>query len=118
MLWFERFDHEVADLKAEILFDEPLSRHSSFRIGGPARRMAFPADLDQLRRLTDLGRDCGGRPLILGNGTNVLFPDEGLDRLVISTRDLCEVLFLFYEFKGVRMFNVNAEHKSPASSVL
>ena len=91
MLWFERFDHEVADLKAEILFDEPLSRHSSFRIGGPARRMAFPADLDQLRRLTDLGRDCGGRPLILGNGTNVLFPDEGLDRLVISTRDLCEV---------------------------
>ena len=52
MLWFERFDHEVADLKAEILFDEPLSRHSSFRIGGPARRMAFPADLDQLRRLT------------------------------------------------------------------
>lgn len=93
MLWFERFDNEASRLTPDtvILKEEPLSRHCSFRIGGPARRMAFPAAPEELTLLAELGEACGGRPLILGNGTNVLFPDEGLDRLVINTRDLCRI---------------------------
>jgi UDP-N-acetylmuramate dehydrogenase len=93
MLWYERFDNEISRLApdAAIVREEPLNRHSSFRIGGPARRMAFPATPEELTLLAELGEACGGRPLILGNGTNVLFPDEGLDRLVISTRDLCRI---------------------------
>ena len=71
--------------------EEPLCRHSSFRIGGPARRMAFPTEAGQLTLAYELGRRCGAAPLVLGNGTNVLFPDEGLDRPVISTRDLCRL---------------------------
>lgn len=93
MLWYERFDMEAAAKLPELTVEqeEPLSRHSSFRIGGPARRMAFPDTAEQLITLEELGRLCGGEPLILGNGTNVLFPDEGLDRLVINTRDLCRM---------------------------
>ena len=35
--------------------------------------------------------ELGARPFLLGNGTNVLFPDEGLERLVICTRDMTGV---------------------------
>ena len=93
MLWYETFDQTISDELPDlnVAREEPLSRHSSFRIGGPARRMAFPASADQLTRTVELGKRCGTVPVILGNGTNVLFPDEGLDRLVINTRDLCKM---------------------------
>jgi len=93
MLWFERFDREAAEQLPELTVarQEALAKHSSFRIGGPARRMVFPKAAGQLTLAYEMGRRCGGQPLILGNGTNVLFPDEGLDRLVINTRDLCRM---------------------------
>ncbi len=93
MLWYENFDREIAAHlpDANIASDEPLARHCSFRIGGPARRMAFPATSGELVMVEKIGRLYGADPLVLGNGTNVLFPDEGLDRLVISTRDLCRM---------------------------
>ena len=93
MLWYERFDKEIGEKLPELTVekDEPLSRHSSFRIGGPARRMAFPTTAAQVATLEDIASLCDTEPLLLGNGTNVLFPDEGLDRLVINTRDLCKM---------------------------
>lgn len=87
MEWFEELDQWAAaylpDL--EITAEEPMSRHTSFRIGGPARRMAFPKRAEQVvLLLVDFARQCGARPLVIGNGTNLLCPDEGLDRLVID----------------------------------
>ena len=64
---------------------EPLSLHTSFRIGGPARLLALPGSGEELAALCRLLRSLGEKPLILGNGTNVLAPDEGLDRCVIVT---------------------------------
>lgn len=63
---------------------ELLSRHCSFRIGGPAALMALPASSEELTVLCTLLRSKGHRPFIMGNGTNLLFPDEGLDRVVIK----------------------------------
>jgi len=63
---------------------ELLSRHCSFRIGGPAALMALPASTDELMALCALLRSKGHAPFIMGNGTNLLFPDEGLDRMVIK----------------------------------
>ena len=90
MLWYESFDKITADYLPDLYVEKevPLSRHSSFRIGGPARRMAFPDTTEQLVLLQGLAEECGARPLLIGNGTNILFPDGGLDRLVINTRDL------------------------------
>lgn len=65
--------------------NEPLSAHTSFRIGGPAARMLFPAGAAELEALCALLRRLGERPLLLGNGTNVLAPDRGLDRTVVVT---------------------------------
>ncbi len=67
--------------------NEPLSAHTSFRIGGPAALMAFPKNEDELAALLRAASLCGVRPRILGAGTNVLAPDEGLDGLVICTKD-------------------------------
>lgn len=67
--------------------NEPLSAHTSFRIGGPAALMAFPKNEDELAVLLRAASQCGVKPRILGAGTNVLAPDEGLDGLVISTKD-------------------------------
>ena len=87
MSWETLLDKACAESLPElrILPDEPMSRHTSFHIGGGAKRMAFPDSAGQLTALLRLAADCGARPLIVGNGTNLLVPDEGLDRLVIST---------------------------------
>lgn len=69
----------------ELREEEPLSLHTSFRIGGPARLLALPGSGEELAVLCRLLRSLGEKPLILGNGTNVLAPDEGLDRCVVIT---------------------------------
>ena len=92
MSWYEELDQKMADYLPDVpvLREEPLSRHTSFRIGGPARRMAFPKSGEQLVLLVSFARACGARPFVLGNGTNLLFGDGETDRRVISTRDLAQ----------------------------
>ncbi len=87
MDWAEELDKWAADYLPDLAMktDEAMSRHTSFHIGGPAKRMAFPRSGEQVVLLTDFARSCGARPLVMGNGTNLLVPDEGLDRLVIDT---------------------------------
>lgn len=90
MDWYQELDKWIEaylpDL--EVRAEEPMARHTSFRIGGPARRMACPVSAEQLVLLYEFARECGARPLMIGNGTNLLVPDEGLDRLVIDTTGL------------------------------
>ncbi len=67
---------------------EPLASHTSFRIGGPAEVMAFPQTREELEALLALCRELRTVPAILGAGTNVLAPDEGVAGLVICLKDL------------------------------
>ena len=71
----------------ELKFHEPMSKHTSFRIGGAAEVMAFPKTREELSQLlkTSALLDC--KPAILGAGTNVLAPDEGMEGLVICLKD-------------------------------
>lgn len=73
--------------KISICFEEPLSKHTSFRIGGPAEAMAFPKNREELAEL--LNKSClwDRKPVILGAGTNVLAPDEGVKGLIICLKD-------------------------------
>ena len=66
--------------------NEPLSRFVSFRIGGPAKYLLLPSSALELESLCALLRRLGEKPLILGNGSNVLPPDGGIDGTVILTR--------------------------------
>lgn len=67
---------------------EPLSRHTTFRIGGPAAVFCLPETPAQLLRALELCREYGVRTYLLGNGSNTLFADEGFDGAVICTVDL------------------------------
>ena len=71
----------------ELRFFESMAKHTSFRIGGVAEVMAFPKNREELAQLlkTSALLDC--KPAILGAGTNVLAPDEGMDGLVICLKD-------------------------------
>lgn len=93
MSWYEELDRWTADYLPEMTYEHevPLARYTSFRIGGPAKRMAFPKDGSQMVLLIAFARSCGARPLVVGNGTNLLFPDAGVDRLVVNTREYAEV---------------------------
>lgn len=89
MQWYERLDEKLRDYLPDMTVehDVPMSRHTSFRIGGPALRMAFPESREQLVILLGLAEECGIRPFLLGRGTNLLVSDRGLDTLVIKTAE-------------------------------
>lgn len=89
MLWYESLDQKIQEYlpDLEVAQDVPMKRHTSFRVGGAARRMAFPQNREQLVILMGLAQECGVRPFILGKGTNLLVDDAGLDTLVIKTAE-------------------------------
>ena len=75
--------------------NEPMSAHCSFRIGGPVRALAVPQDVTGLTQICYLLKKHELAPYILGNGTNILFPDEGLkDLFMISTEKLTKLFLL------------------------
>ena len=65
--------------------DEPMSSHTSFRIGGPVAAMLLPRTAEELRDVCRLVREAGVRHLILGNGSNLLVSDKPLELVVIKT---------------------------------
>ncbi|MBR3077294.1 MAG: UDP-N-acetylmuramate dehydrogenase [Oscillospiraceae bacterium] len=82
----ERFSAALPTLP--ILAAEPLAKHSSFRIGGPAELLVSPRTEAELQVVFAFCRGEGITPRILGGGTNILAPDEGVPGVVISTRGL------------------------------
>ena len=83
------FQKKLVTLLPEIHFamDEPMAKHTSFRIGGPVEAMAFPKNAEELRALLMAAASLQIRPAILGAGTNILAPDEGISGLVICLKD-------------------------------
>ena len=66
---------------------EPMAKHTSFRIGGPVEVMAFPKSADELAKLLKASALLHITPAIMGAGTNILAPDEGIRGLVICLKD-------------------------------
>ena len=64
--------------------NEPLAAHCTFKIGGPARLFVQPADRAQLCRAVALCKAQGVRYYLLGNGSNILFADEGYNGVVLD----------------------------------
>ena len=83
------FQEKIAGLLdgLELRLNEPMAKHTSFRIGGGAEVMAFPKDETELARLLKVSGLLDCKCAILGAGTNVLAPDEGIPGLVICLKD-------------------------------
>ena len=64
----------------------PLARHTYLRLGGPARYLAIPGDIEQLQQLLGWARAEGLSLRVLGGGSNLLVADGGIDALVVSLR--------------------------------
>ena len=67
----------------EILENEPLSLHTSFRIGGPARVLALPKNEAETAALVRFAGENAVPLRLLGGGSNVLVSDEGINALVV-----------------------------------
>lgn len=67
--------------------DAALSALTTWKIGGPARFFSAPANCEMLREDLSMARKMGLRTLALGGGSNLLFPDEGYDGLIIRLPD-------------------------------
>lgn len=75
----------LTDSGIEIKYQEPMSRHTTFRIGGSAALYLIPRTAEELSLCLRVCRDADAKYFVLGNGSNVVFPDEGYDGAVIST---------------------------------
>ena len=78
----------------ELKYNEPMSSHTSFRIGGEAEVMAFPKNTAELADILKQATALGVKPRILGAGTNVLAPDDFLEGIVICLKDCMDGLEL------------------------
>lgn len=83
------FQQKMAEMlpDIELRFDERMANHTSFRIGGPVEVMAFPKHPQELSEILKKSALLDCKPVILGAGTNVLAPDEGISGLVICLKD-------------------------------
>lgn len=71
-------------IRGRVLFDAPMKQFTSMRVGGPADRLLFPKNVDELRRVVRFARKKGIPFFILGKGTNLVVRDRGVRGWVIS----------------------------------
>lgn len=70
---------------------EAMSRHTTFRIGGPAKVFVSPDNIEKIIKTIELLKKEEQEYFILGNGSNLLVADEGYKGIVVSTENLKEL---------------------------
>ena len=72
----------------ELRRDEPMSRHTSFQVGGPVPIMALPKNEEEVQRVLSVAvLEFGVKPFFMGRGTNLLVSDQGAELLVVKAFD-------------------------------
>jgi len=78
----------------EVLWNESLSHHTSWKVGGPCDLMIFPRNLEELREIVGKASQEGDSLFVMGRGTNLLVLDGGIRGAVINlSRGLKEIVF-------------------------
>ncbi|MBN1591933.1 MAG: UDP-N-acetylmuramate dehydrogenase [Candidatus Coatesbacteria bacterium] len=86
--WTDRLSELGAQMEFEPIFDEPLSLHTSFGVGGPADVFVEPRSLEQLSAIEQF---CAAELVpffVLGNGTNMIANDKGFRGVIATLRRL------------------------------
>ncbi|MEY8402735.1 UDP-N-acetylmuramate dehydrogenase [Oscillospiraceae bacterium 44-34] len=84
----------------ELRVNDPMSRHTTFRIGGPAALMVLPRTVGEAKAAVKTARELDVEPFFLGNGSNLLVADEGYPGFIIK---------LTWDFGGIREVNRGLE---------
>ena len=92
----------------EVCHNEPMSRHTSFKIGGPAEVYITVKNITQLRDILKDCREAGVNTFLIGNGSNILVSDEGLGGVVIR---------LGGEFKNITLADENTIYCGAGASL-
>lgn len=95
----EKLENAIAEIKRvlpgmKLLENEPMSAHSSMRVGGPIRALASPGDVTSVSRICCILKEHELAPLTLGNCTNIVFPDEGMGEVFAMSMEKLTKLFL------------------------
>lgn len=69
---------------AEVEFNAPMKKYTSFKCGGNAKLLIIPNSAESLSAVIGYCQKCGVKPLILGNGSNILVTDSGINGVVIK----------------------------------
>lgn len=78
----QRFNELLGEEK--VLIEEPMSRHTTFRIGGPADYFLIPETVHEIREILKICREENLPYFILGNGSNLLVSDKGYRGVIIQ----------------------------------
>ncbi|AOY74784.1 UDP-N-acetylenolpyruvoylglucosamine reductase [Clostridium formicaceticum] len=70
--------------KENVLLDEPMKKHTSFKIGGPADILLTPQSIDEIQRAIEVCKAEGVAYFVMGNGSNLLIRDKGIRKVVIK----------------------------------
>ena len=81
---YRKFDAALQSADVCYKTDEPMSAHTSFKIGGPADRFVEVKTVSELQAVLNAVSDGNVPYFILGNGSNLLVPDEGLRGAVLT----------------------------------
>lgn len=73
--------------KEAVLLDEPMSKHTSFKIGGPADIMVIPESIEQVQWTIKVCKENNIPYFIMGNGSNLIVRDKGMRCVVIKIAD-------------------------------
>lgn len=68
----------------ELRDNEPMYRHTTFRVGGPVTLMALPRSVEELSTAVSLAKEAGIEPFFLGRGSNLLVADRGAEAFLIK----------------------------------
>ena len=71
----------------EVRVDEPMSRHTTFRIGGPVRVMALPKTEEEAVKAVQVALRHEVQPFYMGNGSNLLVSDQGYEGFILKLVD-------------------------------
>ncbi len=69
-----------------VLFDEPMSAHCSFKIGGPADALVYADGAEDIIKVLNFAEEYGIPVTVIGNGTNLLVSDEGVEGIVLAVK--------------------------------
>lgn len=110
---FTILQQQLTQTGIPFLSNEPMSRHTSFRIGGPVRLLVLPKDEEQLVQTLRFAKSLDISPIPLGNGSNLLCSDEPMELLVVQTLDQLDRLELLEDNRifcgaGVRLSKLAA----------
>ncbi|NOX33533.1 MAG: UDP-N-acetylmuramate dehydrogenase [Deltaproteobacteria bacterium] len=97
----------------DLLENEPLKKHTSFKVGGPADLLAMPKNKLQLKKLVKKAFDLNIPVSLFGGGSNLLVTDKGIRGLVVTTKHLTSQISIIKTDTDINTKTINAEAGVP-----